>query len=223
MSALIKILKRQNVIYKILATFCTTLLIIILSIKLTLNFKPLYYADIITLNVQETSHLSNEEIKLNYDYVINYVQNPKKQIFVLPTLTFSNEGKIHFEEVKAIFNKLDYIFYVLILIDIIIIYIYINRNKDFKFLKWSSFSLFITPLLCLIPFLINFDKSFNIFHKLLFNNDYWLLNSKTDPIITIMPQEFFFHCTIFIISLTLVYSTIIYIIYKKLNNYFAFL
>lgn len=206
---------KKNILFEILLTFCITLLIIILSIKITLNFKPLYYTDIITLNVQETSNLSNKEIKLNYDYVISYVQSHEKQNFILPTLTFSNKGKIHFEEVKAIFNKLDYILYTLILINIIIIYINIKTNKIFRFLKWSSISLFLTPFLCLIPFLLNFDKGFTIFHNLLFNNNYWLLDSKLDPIITIMPQEFFFHCAILIVSLMLIFSTILYIIYKN--------
>ncbi|MCY6355838.1 TIGR01906 family membrane protein [Clostridium sp. ZS2-4] len=213
----------KNILFEILLTFCITLLIIILSVKITLNFKPLYYMDIITLNVQETSNLSSKEIKLNYNYVINYVQSHQKQNFVLPTLTFSNQGKIHFEEVKAIFNKLDYILYTLILIDVIIIYINIKTDKRFRFLKWSSIFLFLAPFLCLIPFLLNFDKSFTIFHKLLFNNDYWLLDPKLDPIINIMPQEFFFHCAILIISLMFVFSSIFYIIFKKLDNYFSFL
>lgn len=206
---------RKNILLEILLTFCITLLIIILCIKITLNFKPLYYTDIITLNVQETSNLSNKEIKLNYDYVISYVQSHQKQNFVLPTLTFSNEGKLHFEEVKAIFNKLDYILYTLILISIIIIYINIKTNKIFRFLKWSSIALFLAPFLCLIPFLLNFDKGFAIFHKLLFNNDYWLLDSKLDPIINIMPQEFFFHCAILIVGLILTFSAMFYIIYKN--------
>ena len=29
-----------------------------------------------------------------------------------------------------------------------------------------------------------------------FDNDYWLFNSKTDPVIKILPDEFFMHCGI---------------------------
>lgn len=206
---------KKDILVEILLTFCITLSIIILSLKITLNFKPLYYTDIITLSIQETSNLSNKEIKLNYDYIISYVQNHEKQNFILPTLTFSNQGKIHFEEVKGIFNKLDYILYALILLNTLIIYMKRKTSKIFSFLKWSSITLFLAPFFCLIPFLLNFDKGFTIFHKLLFNNNYWLLDSKLDPVITIMPQEFFFHCTILIFSLMFIFSAMFYIIYKS--------
>ncbi|MGO0807234.1 lipoprotein intramolecular transacylase Lit, partial [Clostridioides difficile] len=42
-----------------------------------------------------------------------------------------------------------------------------------KILKTTSITLIIMPLLLTVPILLNFEKSFIIFHKLLFRNDYW--------------------------------------------------
>ncbi len=47
------------------------------------------------------------------------------------------------------------------------------------------------PLLLTVPILLNFEKSFIIFHKLLFRNDYWVFNPNLDPVINILPEEFF--------------------------------
>ena len=38
---------------------------------------------------------------------------------------------------------------------------------------------------------IDFDGLFRLFHSLLFNNDLWLLNPKTDLMIRMLPEAFF--------------------------------
>ena len=42
----------------------------------------------------------------------------------------------------------------------------------------------------MLPIVINFEKSFVIFHKLLFSNDYWVFDPEKDPIILMLPEEF---------------------------------
>lgn len=196
------------------------LLIMILLIKLTLNLKPIYYIDVVDLNIPKLSNMEVDEIKSNYDYVVKFIQDPLNTSFELPTLPSSTEGKLHFQEVKAIFKVLDNMAYVLSF-TILILFIPVYKRKGYKFLKWSFIFLLILPLIFLIPFLINFDKSFTIFHKIFFNNDYWLLNPKTDPVIKIMPQKFFFHCVIFIIAMLSISSVLLYFLYiiktKKLH------
>ena len=41
------------------------------------------------------------------------------------------------------------------------------------------------------------------FHKLFFDNDDWIFNPRTDPVIKILPDEFFMHCAIAIIAIVL--------------------
>lgn len=202
------------IILQTLLAFSLSLLIIILIVRLTLNFKAIYYLDIVHLDIPKLSNLTLNEIKSNYDYVIEYMNNSSIVQFNLPTLPYSLEGKIHFEEVKIIFNFLDNLAYVLAF-TILILFIPNYKSKNYKFLKLASIYLLILPILCLIPFLVNFDKSFTLFHKMLFNNDYWLLDPKKDPIINMMPQSFFFHCAIFIIVLLIISSSVFYFIYRK--------
>ena len=45
----------------------------------------------------------------------------------------------------------------------------------------------------------DFDRAFEIFHAILFpGKDNWIFNSRTDPIILVMPEEFFMNCALFI-------------------------
>ena len=186
---------------------------IILSVNLTLLFKPLYYVDIKVLNIAESSRLNTKEIKANYDYIITYLMQNTKEEFNLPTLPSSNNGKTHFKEVKIIFDKLK----LMLLFSTLLSIIGIALNKRYKkidYLLTSSIILVIIPIILLIPFLINFDKSFTAFHHIFFKNNYWLFDTKSDPIITILPQNFFFHCAILIISFIIMSSILLRYIYK---------
>ena len=62
----------------------------------------------------------------------------------------------------------------------------------------------------------NWEWVFITFHKLVFQNDYWLFDPYTDPVITILPDEFFMHCAALIMLLVLVGSLAFFAAWKKL-------
>ena len=206
-----------NFLLKILFILSFTFSLMVLIVNFTLIFKPLYYMDIDILNIEESSGLSKNELKANYSYVITYLTDNKSSEFNLPTIPSSENGKIHFKEVKVIFDKLKIMLCLSILISIIGI-ILNKKQKRIRYLLTSSIILLIIPVIFLIPFLINFDKSFTAFHHIFFNNDYWLFDINYDPIITILPQDFFFHCALLIIGLIIITSITLRCIYNYQNN-----
>ncbi|HHP4625011.1 TPA: DUF1461 domain-containing protein, partial [Clostridioides difficile] len=107
----------------VLFSVCISIVIIVGVINFTVGFKQLYYFDIDYLNISELSGLSEDDIKLNYDYLIDYNLNKNVSEFKLPTLKSSPQGKIHFEEVRNIFqniNKLAKLLLVVFLVGIIL-------------------------------------------------------------------------------------------------------
>lgn len=198
-----------NKFFKLIFIICFTLSVFILAIKFTFNFKSLYYFNIEYSNIEEFSGLSREEIKENYNYVIDYTNSKEDMEFTLPSLPASEVGKIHFKEVKDIYKALD--FMLIFLIAIVLFFLFLNRSFLYL-LKQVSYLLLAIPLIILIPFLINFDASFTAFHKIFFRNDYWIFDPKTDPIINILPQEFFFHCALMILFLIMTASLLLRII-----------
>jgi len=204
-----------NKIIKLVFIIAVILSIFIFAVKFTFNFKSLYYFEIKNSNIEEFSGLSEEKIKENYNYVIEYLNSGDEVEFNLPSLPFSNKGKIHFHEVKVIYKALDVI--LICSLAVIILCFFFNR-KSILLLRHASILLLVIPIIILIPFIINFDSSFTFFHKLFFNNDYWLFAPNEDPVINILPQDFFFHCALLILFIILVSSLILRMATRKMNK-----
>ena len=70
----------------ILIPLSLSIFIISGSVILGLKCKDLYYYDVKNLNISVMSGFSNEEIKLNYDYLIDYNLDKNVKEFHLPTI-----------------------------------------------------------------------------------------------------------------------------------------
>ncbi len=202
----------QNGLSLLLALF-----LICLSVQLTLLFKPLYYFDIQYLNIPVQSHLSRVRIVENYNYMIDYLLNPMPQTFHLPSLSYSQHGRIHFEDVKRIFTGIDILLLVTGIAGAAGFYSNI-RNKDFHFLKTTAVALILFTIVPLTAFFLDFNDSFILFHKLFFRNNYWIFNAATDPVITILPESFFFHAAMMVLGLILAAVLLLMIAYKTLTR-----
>lgn len=194
-----------------------SILIITAIIQFSVGFKQLYYFDIDYLDIPKISGYSKEEIKLNYNYLIDYNLSKDESDFEMPTIKSSKEGKIHFEEVRDIFQNINKIFKVCFIISVAFIFINI-KNKNIEFLNITSKALISIPLILSLPIIINFEKSFVTFHKLMFSNDYWIFDPNLDPVITILPETFFFHAGLMIIILIFISSIVSYNVYRLLKR-----
>lgn len=192
--------------------------IIAATVKLTLVFKGVYYFDIEYLKIVENSGFTEEEIKKNYDYLIEYLTSNNEEEFHLPTIKYSETGKIHFEDVKKIFIFIDKLFYITGVVSLVGMYLY-NKRKDYRYLSLTSNTLIVLPVALGASFAINFDFMFELFHKIAFSNDYWIFDHKTDPVIKILPQDYFMHEAIFILIIVGVVCIGMKLVYKNIKIY----
>ncbi|MDU6248712.1 MAG: TIGR01906 family membrane protein, partial [Paeniclostridium sordellii] len=102
-------------------------------------------------------------------------------------------------------------------ISVLGIYI-VLKKKEIKIIKYAGIISILIPIFLVIPITIQFEKSFEIFHRLIFNNDYWIFDPSKDPVINMLPAEFFLHCGVVILTGILIFSSIILTIYKMLKN-----
>lgn len=201
----------------ILISFSLAIFIISGSVILGLRCKSLYYYDVKELNISKMSGFTEEEIKQNYDYLIDYNLNKNVGEFHLPTIKYSKEGKIHFEEVRNIFQIVKKVFYISGLISVLGIILSI-KNKNMKFLNTASIMTILLPIITAIPLIINFNYFFIKFHETVFSNDYWIFDPSIDPVINMLPQDVFFHIGVFILAIILIISILLQISYKVLNK-----
>ncbi len=174
-----------------------TLFIIGVSVVGTLAFRPLYYADIERLRIAESSGYSEEEIRRNYDALIDYNMAWGDGELSFPSLPMSENGKTHFEEVKDIFDVFKYFALCGGILGAAGI-VFMARKRECRYLKMTAIVSFALPAVLAVFVAVCWDTVFVVFHKLFFRNDYWLFDSATDPVITILPDAFFMHCALLI-------------------------
>lgn len=191
--------------------------IVCFAVLFTLSFKGLYHWEIGHLSIAEDSQIEREVIKENYEVLITYLTDANVEKLNLPSFEMSKEGEIHFEDVKKIFTSLRTALYILGIYSIFGILFNLFK-KQYAFLQATVIGIFSVTLTILLAAMINFDRAFVFFHKISFTNDYWIFDPELDPVITILPQEFFMHSFILIIGLVFLMSLILMLTYYFLNS-----
>ena len=97
----------------------TAISIIAISTIITLNIRFIYKFIIEKYNIVNRTGISSDTLMVNYNKLINYLQNPFNDKLELPNFPMSSYGQIHFYEVKRIFIFLMFIGIVFIFFNII--------------------------------------------------------------------------------------------------------
>ncbi len=182
----------------ILVGIIFTLFFISMGVIAAVNLRCVYYWDINYLNISKSSGLDESIIKENYDALIDYNSPFFKGDLQFPSLPSSPEALQHFSEVKNILVSFYYIAAITCILLAILI-LYKRRKNNYHYLQVSAVTVLVIPIIVAVGCAINFDKVFILFHKIFFRNNYWLFDPDTDPVITILPDTFFFHCLVVII------------------------
>ncbi len=169
------------------------LCLLTLAISITINAFPLYYADIDYLNILDYVEVTKETLIKNYRILMEYLNFPWVRELQMPDFPTSESGALHFYEVKRLF-QLNYAVFLLTIVPSIV---YVRH-----LVKTASLWRLIRPFQSLVTFLIAlvflmgiaFDRFFVLFHEVFFNNDAWIFDPATDPIILALPQAYFMHC-----------------------------
>ena len=210
-------MKKGNFVFHIILALVLTLTIISVSVVFTLAFRPLYYLDISALDISEQSGYPEEEIRENYDVLIDYNMSFGEDKLEFPTLAMSEPGRLHFEEVRDIFNIFKYMAMAGAVLSIGGIVLCIRR-KEYRYLKLTSILAVALPAVLGLLVALNWDWAFVTFHHIAFDNDYWIFDPLTDPVITILPDTFFMHCALMILGCVVLGSVVCGLVYRKCKN-----
>ena len=180
----------------ILTSISFMLFNITFSVVFVVFFKPLYYFDIHHLNLVENTHYTNQQNKENYQILIHYQSIFYQRKLVFKDFIMSKGGRL------LTFCTTSYLVYRQI------------KQKEYRFFKLTAILTIVIPLILGFFAFIDFDRLFVMFHQLAFSNDYWLFNPRLDPIINILPENFFLHCFMLIVFIVLFSAFICYKIYQ---------
>ncbi len=203
--------------FDIFASLICMIFIIGFAVIVTLNFTPLYDMTAESFGVVDASGVPFDDIKENYRILIDYNNLWGPDSLNMPDFPMSETGRIHFEEVKVIFGLFEIIFFVSAPLAIAaVVYKFIKRQKRFFLISGVSTVLIPSVLGALIA--LNWQWVFVTFHEIAFNNDYWIFDWRTDPVILILPNAFFMICAIMILGIVILLSLSLILVYLKLRK-----
>lgn len=175
------------------------------AIALPILFRPFYWWHIGPLDISEIVDLSVPRIKQAYGEMMDYCMG-LSNTFSVGVLPFSESGAAHFADVRNLFI-LDLA--VLIIAGIALTALCMADRKPVRLAGhtpgfWSAIGLGAGFLAVGGLVAVDFEKAFTVFHKIFFpGKDNWVFDGYEDPVIYMLPAEFFRNCAILIFAVIL--------------------
>lgn len=193
------------------------LFLLSISIFLTICVAWLFYGvEVEQLHLLNQVIFSRQELLKNYNHLLDYLINPFHLTLNMPNFKSSKDGLHHFFQVKLLFHLVEVIILVATYPAICFIRYHLKNKTLYLYKNYFLYAAFIPMLIGLFAVIMGFDQFFTLFHQILFIGDSsWLFNPVTDPIIWVLPEEFFLHCFIFFIA---VYEVIMWFFYLKASH-----
>ena len=178
--------------------------IIALSVTLTIFLAiPLFFGEIFWYQLTDLVQMTAGKIWHNFLILMNYLINPLETKLSMPDFPSSASGLHHFAEVKNLFMLVFFLTIILIPFTIR----FIKENLSIVFHNALRVVMLFPLAIGVIAWLIGFDRFFVAFHEVLFRDNSWLFDPATDPIISVLPEQFF--------MFLLIYELIFFVIYRR--------
>ena len=170
------------------------------SVTFVLFDRGSYSRQLDKFDLSNATGMDRNEILDNYNALIDYNSIFFKGPLEFPTLPMSEQGRIHFEEVKSIF-----VFFQIVLIVsaalAALCCVLLFRKRRFRFLALGGILALVIPAVTVcVMAAVGWDRFFAIFHEFFFNNDFWVFDAQSDPVILILPDAFFLNCLIHLVA-----------------------
>ncbi|HEM4386817.1 TPA: TIGR01906 family membrane protein [Streptococcus suis] len=170
-----------------------------------------YPLEISFLGLEKVVYMKATDISYNFNILMNYLTNPFASVLDMPNFSSSADGLRHFADVKHLFHLTQGIF--ILTLPAFVLFVKNILLKGYgDLVKKVIFWTMLTPMIIgLLGVLVGFDQFFVLFHTVLFPGDStWLFDPAKDPVIYILPQEFFLHCfVLFFVLYELFFGTIL--------------
>ena len=201
-------------------TFGVSLLFLLsLAILVTIYLAWfLYPFEISWLNLTNRVDLKSDIIQYNFHILMDYLTNPFNPVLEMPDFPSSESGLHHFVVVKGLFHLAQGV----AIVTLPIFYLFWKQVIQKGFLSLYRRGLLIMlslPLvLGLVGVFIGFEQFFTLFHQILFvGDDTWLFDPAKDPVILILPEDFFLHAFLLFFCLyELIFGFVYLLSWKKL-------
>jgi len=166
-----------------------------------------------------SSHqLTMAQMQANYDRIIEYSLFPWVRELHLETLPMSDAGAQHFAEAKDIFQLFVQGGLLALVVAVVLGSWLWRRHRSTGFLTAGAIIALVTPLMLAVPLAIDFDRAFVVFHEIAFDNELWIFDPRTDPIIDYLPEALFMRNAFAILVVMIVLSVAAIMVGRRLRR-----
>ena len=179
------------------------------AIALPILFRPFYWWHIEPYSIPEYMGLTVAQIKEAYGEMLDYCMGLSNN-FSVGVLPFSQSGAAHFADVQKLF-----------ILDLVVLAVAATALAILSMASrkparlgghtsgfWSAIGLGASFLIVGGLVALDFDRAFTVFHKIFFpGKDNWVFDIHDDPVINMLPAEFFRNCAILILAVILISCT----------------
>lgn len=160
------------------------------TVLLTYVLFPIF---VVKDGLTRVSGLSFGRLYHNYVQLMAYLQLPWIPKLHMLDFTDSVSGATHFADVRKLF-----IFDIVVFLLTVVPGVRAWRQLAKRHERWQMVRSFqigaVVPLVLGALMAVNFNAVFIKFHEVLFRNDDWLFDPAVDPIINVLPEDFFSAC-----------------------------
>ena len=162
--------------------------------------------------------LTMAQMQANYDRIIEYSLFPWVRELHLETLPMSDAGAQHFAEAKDIFQLFVQGGLLALVVAVVLGSWLWRRHRSTGFLTAGAIIALATPLMLAVPLAIDFDRAFVVFHEIAFDNERWIFDPRTDPIIDYLPEALFMRNAFAILVVMIVLSVAAIMVGRRLRR-----
>jgi len=195
---------------------CLVLIILSQSIIFPTFFMPFFRWQYQRLDVAETVQMETDELMRVTTDLLDYMRNRRDSLEDVYGIVAGEERRFFSDiEIRHMVDVLD-LYNIAFMIRNAAFFLMVGLILGMMLLRYRV--LYVLSRCCrevLVGFLlllvllvgiiaVNFGRAFDIFHRIFFNNDYWLLDPDVDLLINMVPLGFFIHISIFIALLLVV-------------------
>jgi len=193
-----------------LTALCLLVLIVSQSIIIPTFFMPFFRWQFDRLGVSETIQVEYQELMRVTTELLDYMRGRRDSIEDIYAVVAGEERRFfsdieirHMIDVRILYDRLfiarNVAFFAMVALVLgMILLRYRTLYVLARCTREIMAGFLILAAIAIGVIAIDFDRSFEIFHLIFFNNDYWILDPRVDLLINMVPLSFFIHISIFI-------------------------
>lgn len=208
-----KALKKRHLFLAIILGILFPIVLLISAIEVASFDKVFFMSQIEANEVVKNTGIHEDDMEMVVDEIYSFLRGTRETFDIQarlhtesPVSIFNEQDIVHMEDVRDLLNSALIVRNIggLICLLSFVSLLKWDTRLILKGLLWGSLGFIGIVGLIGIGFVLDFDGAFTLFHELVFSNDLWIMDPKTDVLIWIVPTPFFFNLIIRILAYTMI-------------------